>query len=184
MTKRISALFCALLLATMATMSAVQAQALKVGYADPEVIITYMPDYQRIQQQMSDEYQASQEALQSLATDFQEAVAQYQKQQPLLSAERQAEREQELMQMQAEIQESAARKDEELTEKNDSLLAPLLTRVQTVIDEIALERGLDLVVRSPALLYVNQSTVSNINVEIARRLGIEVDEEDLSGNEG
>ena len=36
----------------------VSAQSLKVGYADPEVIITYMPEYQDIQQQMAAEYRA------------------------------------------------------------------------------------------------------------------------------
>jgi len=34
--------------------------------------------------------------------------------------------------------------------------------------------------RSPALLYVNDERVVNINVDIARQLGIEVDEEQVS----
>lgn len=158
------------------TSIAIQAQSLSIGYADPEVIITYMPEYQTIQQQMAAEYQTSQDALQALAEDFQERVTKYQKQQPLLTAERQAEREAELAQYQQEIQQSASQKDQELTQKQENLMAPLLERVQTVIDALATELGLDLVVRSPALLFVNDDKIKNINIDIARKLGVEIDE--------
>lgn len=156
---------------------AASAQQLKIGYADPEVIITYMPEYQNIQQQMAAEYRTSQQALQALAEDFQEQVARYQRQQPLLSEERQAEKEQELAQFQAEIQQNAAEKDEQLAQKEEELMAPLLERVQTVIDEVATEQSLDLVVRSPALLYVNPDRILNINLDIARKLGVEIEED-------
>ncbi|GMQ81207.1 MAG: hypothetical protein BMS9Abin05_0638 [Rhodothermia bacterium] len=155
----------------------VSAQSLEVGYADPDVIITYMPEYQDIQQQMAAEYRTSQEALQALAEDFQERVTKYQKQQPLLSTERQAEREAELAQLQTEIQDSAARKDQELAKKQEDLMAPLLDRVQEVIDEVAADKGLDLVLRSPALLFVNEDSIININLDIAERLGIKIGDE-------
>lgn len=157
-----------------------QAQGFKVGYADPEIIITYMPEYQTVQQQMAVEYRTSQEALQALAEDFQERVDRYQRQQPLLSEERRAEREAELAQLQQEIQNSAAAKDDELAARQEELMAPLLQKVQDAIDAIAVAKGLDMVVRSPALLYVNQDRVININIDIARRLGIEVDEAEVS----
>ena len=170
------------LLIFVATAGSIQAQVLKMGYADPEVIITYMPEYQTIQQQMAAEYQVSQEALQALAEDFQAEVAKYQKQQPLLTAERQAQREAELGSFQQEIQQQAALKDEELTKKQEDLMAPLLERVQSVIDALATELGLDMVIRSPALLYVNEDKIRNINVDIARKLGVEIDEEGVSQN--
>jgi len=153
------------------------AQEIKIGYADPEIIITYMPEYQGVQQQIAVEYRTSQDALQALAEDFQERVDRYQRQQPLLSAERQAEREGELAALQAEIQNSAAAKDQELTTRQEELMAPLLQMVQDAIDTISAEKGLDIVIRSPALLYVNPDKVININVDIAQALGIEIDDE-------
>jgi outer membrane protein len=166
----------AVCLLALFTTTASQAQNISIGYADPEVIITYMPEYQTIQQQMAAEYRTSQEALQALAEDFQDRVAKYQKQQPLLSAERQAEREAELAAYQQEIQQSAAQKDQELTAKQEELMAPLLARVQTVIDDLSAEMGLDLVIRSPALLFVNESKIKNMNIDIAKKLGVEIDE--------
>jgi outer membrane protein len=149
----------------------------QMGYADPEVIITYMPEYQAIQQQLANEYQTSQEALQAMATDFQDRVERYQKQQPLLTPERRAEREQELATEQSELQATAAGEDEKLGRRQEDLLAPLLQQVQDVINEISAEKGLLLVLRSPALLYVNEELVVNINIEIAAKLGITIDEE-------
>ena len=169
----------AVLLAGLVTTSA-QAQSIQIGYADPEIIITYMPGYQEVQQQMAIEYRTSQEALQALAEDFQERVDRYQRQQPLLSEERRAERENELATLQQEIQNSAAAKDEELAARQDELMAPLLQQVQDAIDAISEEKGLDIVMRSPALLYVNADKVTNINLDIARRLGIDVDEDEVS----
>ncbi|MDA0874141.1 MAG: OmpH family outer membrane protein [Bacteroidetes bacterium] len=157
-----------------------QTQVIKIGYADPEIIITYMPEYQTVQQQMAVEYRTSQEALQALAEDFQERVDRYQRQQPLLSEERRAEREAELATLQQEIQSSAAAKDDELASRQEELMAPLLQKVQDAIDAIAQAKGLDMVIRSPALLYVNPDRVININIDIARRLGIEVDEDQVS----
>ncbi len=164
------------------TQTDASAQALKVGYADPEIIITYMPEYQGVQQQIAVEYRTSQDALQALAEDFQERVDRYQRQQPLLSAERQAEREGELAALQAEIQNSAAAKDQELAARQDELMAPLLQKVQDAIDSISAEKGLDIVIRSPALLYVNPEKVININVDIAQALGIEIEEDTTASN--
>ncbi|MDE2996546.1 MAG: OmpH family outer membrane protein [Bacteroidota bacterium] len=172
--------FLTVVLLAGAVNDAAQAQSIQIGYADPEIIITYMPEYQNVQQQMAIEYRTSQEALQALAEDFQERLDRYQRQQPLLSEERRAEREAELAQLQAEIQNSAAAKDEELAVRQDEMMAPLLQQVQDAIDAIAQEKGLDIVVRSPALLYVNPDRVVNINIDIALRLGIEVDEEEVS----
>jgi len=164
------------------TQTHASAQALKVGYADPEIIITYMPEYQGVQQQIAIEYRTSQDALQALAEDFQERVDRYQRQQPLLSAERQAERESELAALQTEIQSSAAAKDQELATRQDELMAPLLQKVQDAIDSIAVEKGLDIVIRSPALLYVNSEKIVNINVDIAQALGIEIEEDTTASN--
>lgn len=165
-----------LLLAVTFTQTAA-AQTLKIGYADPEVIITYMPEYQQVQEKLAQEYRTNQESLQALAEDFQERVDRYQKQQALLTPERRAEREKELADLQTELQQAAANKDQEMTQRQQTLMAPLLEKVQGVIDEIAAEQGLDIVIRSPALLFVNEQKITNINVDIARRLGIQIDDE-------
>lgn len=159
----------------------VQAQKLKVGYTDHEVLIAAMPDYATIQGQLQQEFAGAQEALQSLAADFQAEVEKYQKQQSLLSAERRAEREGELAQRQQELQEAAGRKDQELADLEAELMQPIFDRVQAVIDEVATANGLDLVIRhrvgaQPVILYRNEESVMDITLDVARKLGIDVSE--------
>jgi len=151
-----------------------RAQGIKIGYTDPDAIIVNMKDYQAIRKQLQTEFETSQQALQSLAADFQDRVEKYQKQQPLLTPERRAEREQELAQLQSEIQNSAAQKDQELAEREGVLMKPLLDKVQDAIDEVAKAKLLDIVMRAPALLYVNDKTVIDITPDVARKLGLEV----------
>ncbi len=166
----------ALLVMPVMFTSVANGQQLKIGYTDPDVVIQAMPQYRQIMQQLQQEYKAKQDALQSLAADFQEKLDKYQKQQPLLSADRRAEREQELSQMQQDIQQSAATKDQEMSDRQAEMLSPLLEKVQTAIDEIAKQKGLALVMRAPALLYVDQTKVTDITEDIANKLGIPLDD--------
>lgn len=153
---------------------------LKIGYTDHELIIVNMPDYRTIQEQLQKEYQGSQSEIQTLAQDYQDKLEKYQKQQALLSPERRQEREQELVDLQSRIQQTAAEKEQALAEKEAELMRPLFERVQTAIDEVAEARGLDLVLRSqvgiqPVILYRNEKTVEDITEDVARKLGLDVD---------
>lgn len=155
------------------------AQALKVGYTDHEIIIVNLPEYQDVQRQLQEAYQGSQQEIQTQYQDYQERVTQYQRQQSLMTEEKRAEREQELMQVQQQIQQDAQQKDQELAEREIELMQPLLEKVQNAIDVVARRSGLDLVLRTqvgqqPVLLYVNEDTVEDITMDVAVELGLEV----------
>lgn len=162
-----------------------EAQALKVGYTDHELIIVNMQEYQDIRQQLQQDYQTRQADLQAKAQDFQERLDRYQKQQALLSPERRQEREAELTQLQSEIQQEAAQADQALGEREAELMEPILAQVKEAIDAVAQEKGLDLVLRmqvniEPILLYANEETVADITLDVARRLGIDVSEDETA----
>ncbi|HMB92250.1 MAG TPA: OmpH family outer membrane protein [Rhodothermales bacterium] len=165
-----------LLLPTMA----VQAQSLKVGYTDHEVLILNMPEYQTVQQTLQQEYQGSQSELQTAYTDYQAQVERYQKQQALLSEEKRQEREQELMAAQQDLQQRAAQKDEALSNREVELMGPIFNKVDAAIRAVAQEKGLDIVLRSqagpsqPIILYVNEDKITDITTDVARRLGLDV----------
>jgi outer membrane protein len=163
------------------------AQALRVGYTDHEIIIVNMPEYQSIQQALRQEYERSQEELATEYQNFQQDVERYQTQQSLLSEDRRAEREQQLIERHQRIQQEAQQMDEALAQREFELMRPLLERVQTAIDAVAERRNLDLVLRTqvgqqPVLLYVNERTVENITLEVAAELGLDVDQEDATGS--
>jgi outer membrane protein len=158
----------------------VQAQALKVGYVNPDAIIANMAEYQTIQDQLEQEVQAGQVEIQALMEGFQEKVDRYQKQQPLLPEESRTRREQELAQLQQEIQMAAAQKDQDLSNRQAELLQPLFDKIQQAIDAEAKAQSVTMVVRQDALVYIDESLVVNLNLPVAKRLGIEIDETEVS----
>ncbi|GAB5519652.1 MAG: OmpH family outer membrane protein [Rhodothermales bacterium] len=155
----------------------VQAQSVKIGYVDPEVLIANMAEYRTVQQQIQQNYQEKQTALESMAQDLQDKVQKYQKQQPLLSEATRQQREQELMQLDGEVRQAAARSDQELAQYEQQLMQPIITKVEAAINKIASAKGLDIVLRAPIIVYVNEQTTTNIMLDVAKELGIEVDEE-------
>lgn len=161
-----------------------QAQTFRVGYTDHELIIANMAEYRTVQEQLQEEYQSSQSALQALMQEYQGKVDRYQKQQALLSDERRQQREQELVQAQQDIQQKAQLSEQQLAEREAELLAPIFERVDAAIKEVAKANQLDLVLRSqagpmqPIILYVNEDTVVDITPDVARKLGLKVDTDD------
>ena len=155
------------------------AQAMKLGYTDHEIIIINMPEYQEVQKQLQTDYQGSQQELQTLYQDYQQQVERYQKQQSLMSEDKRSAREQELLQLQQSIQQQAQEKDQALATREAELMKPLLEKVQKAIDTVSQNKGLDLVLRTqvgqqPVLLYVNPNTVTDITMDVARELGLDV----------
>ncbi len=162
----------------------VQAQqlpALRIGYTDHEVLISNMPRTRVIQEELQAELDSGQRILQSMQEDLAGKVDRYQKQQALLSEERRQERQQELISLEEELRSKASELEENLVKLEVDLMGPIYQQVDTAIQTIASEKGLDLVLRTqagpsqPILLFANEERITDITIEVARELGIDVD---------
>lgn len=153
------------------------AQTLRIGYTEAEGFIQYLPETQQVQQTLQREAQQTQAQLEAQLATLQEKFDRYQQQQALLSEETRMQREAEITQLQQELQQADARSQQQLAAREAELLEPILNRVQQAIDDVAREKGLDIVLRAPMLLYVDESKIVNISLDVARKLGIEVPEE-------
>ena len=153
--------------------TAVQAQDL--GYTNQEAILANMPEMEQVRQQLQQEAQAQQQEFQQEQQEFQQKLEAYQKQQSLLSEQRRAEREQELRQLRDSLQQSAQQRDQYLAQREAELMQPLLQKLQGAIEAEAQAQGLDAVLRTQALLYVNDQQMVDITSDVASRLGIEVE---------
>ncbi len=181
MIKKPIALVLPLLVAAGFIAGSAQAQSIKVGYTDHEVIIVNMPEYQSIQERLQADIVTGQQEIQSMYQEFQEKLERYQKQQPILTEEQRQQREKELADLQTNIQQTAAGKEQELGQREAELMAPIFERVQTAIDKVSEANGLDLVLRTqvgnqPLILYVNPDTMVDITMDVARELGLDVSE--------
>ena len=156
-----------LALFVVALVAAPAAHAQKIGYTNQEAILANMPEMEDVQSQ-----------LQQAAQQQQQELQQEQNQQSLLSDSARVRRERELRQMQAELQQSLQNREQRLQQREMELMQPLLEELQTAIDDVAASQSIDVVMRTQALLYVdnNSQNVVDITPDVAQQLGI-----DLSG---
>lgn len=175
MFKRVTGTAALLLLA--ASVWAVQpaaAQQPTIGYTNQELLLRNMPEMQQVQQQIEQEAQTMRQEMQAQDQELQEMVAEYQKQQALLSDQRKAERERAIRQKQQELQQAVQERQQELAQREAELMQPLLEKLQTALNQVAEQENLDVVMRSQALLYVNEQNVVDVTPQVAQRLGIDV----------
>lgn len=160
----------ALLLAAPAT----HAQDAQIGFTNQELLLSNMPEMQQVQQQLEQEAQTMRQEMQAEEQELQEMLAEYQKQQALLSDQRRAEREQAIRQRQQELQQSVQQRQQQLAQREAELMQPLLEKLQSAINQVAESQDLDIIMRTQALLYVNESSVVDVTPQVAQALGIDV----------
>ncbi len=166
------------LLALSALVLAPAAHGQRIGYTNQEAILANMPGMQDVQQQLQREAKEQQQQLQQQRQAFQKKVQQFQQQRSLLSDSAQTRRQQELQQMQAKLQRSSQQRQQQLRQRERELMQPLLEDLQGAIDSISAARDLDVVMRTQALLYVNQDSDSVVDItqDVAEELGINLDQ--------
>jgi outer membrane protein len=174
MFNRICTVFLAILLTGLLALP--QAHAQKIGYANQEAILANMPEMSEVQQKLRQEARQQQQQLQKERKQLQRKMQQYQQQQSLLSDSAKAQRERELRQQQQQLQQSSQKRQQELRQRERELMQPLLEDLQSAIETVSARRDLDLVLRSQALLDVdeNSESVVNISPEVAQELGIQL----------
>jgi outer membrane protein len=179
-----------LLAVVLLPLAGADAQTVRVGYLDPDVIIVQMPEYadvrdslQAREREIAAELQQQQETLQQKFQELQEM-----QDSPVLTAEARQEREQEIMQLQAELEQGQQRGLQDLSRREARLLQPLLERLQDAIDAVSAELDLTMVFaaranNAPVILYASDDAV-NITEEVMENLGLEVqaDASDDAGN--
>ncbi|NNF57441.1 MAG: OmpH family outer membrane protein [Rhodothermaceae bacterium] len=157
-----------------------QAQANRIGYLDPDIIIVQMPEYTQVRDSLQAREQLIAGDLQQreneLRTKFQEL--QELADSPVLTADARQEREQEILTMQADLEQRQQVGLQELGRYEAQQLQPLLLRLQEAIDAVGDEMGLALVIsaranNAPVILYASDAAV-NITEAVLTRLGIEI----------
>ena len=173
------------LLAVALVATAAQAQApMKVAYLDSERIVENMPEYETVQQQLAVQQQnvgaqvrAVQDSLQQVLQTRYEAYQAF-VESPVASDSAKANRGQELMRLQGQIEEVEVRGLQFLGAYEARLVQPLNNRLQLAIQSVAQAQSIDLVLpatvnNAPAILYVSDRPV-DITEAVLGELGIEL----------
>ena len=114
---------------------------LKIGYVNPQSILANMPEMRAVQQRLQNFTARKQQELSSLEQDFQTQVAEYQQKVGVISPEAQQQEEARLGQLQQELLQAQGVAEQELAQRRDELVGPLLEQIGAAIETLREIKG-------------------------------------------
>lgn len=156
--KKISLFLCVLLVVP----AIVGAQSIKIGYINSEAIMDQLPEAQEAQRQLDERIGEWQEELTQMQRTWQRKFEEYDKMKLIMSDQRRADAERELMELDRQIAEFRDRRfgqDGELFRLQEELIRPIQDRIFLAIQEIAEEEAYDYVLDQSGdilLMYANE----------------------------
>lgn len=152
----------------------------KIGYASVNYILSEMPEYKQIEQELSEYEKQLSTQLQSQAQEFQTKAAAYQKSAETMLPEIRQQKETELRDLQARIEKFQRDAQQMIQKKEADLLAPAYDKIQENIDKVAANNGFTHVLNSevagvPTLLYVADQS-QDISKLVLKNMGLTVKE--------
>ena len=184
MTFRLPFLLLALLF--LGSASETQAQNLKVGVLDPDLIVVRMPEYAQVRTQVAQleaQIGATLQAKQDSAVAINNELAAL-GDSPLAASGVKEQKQADLRRLVNELQNGEEQGLRLLSNEEIRLLQPALIRLNRAIQELAQEMEIDLVMtpvanNAPVLLYANfdSGRVVDMTMPLLEKLGIEVTEE-------
>ena len=121
---------------------------LKIGYVNPQSILANMPEMRAVQQRLQNFTARKQQELSTLEQEFQTQVAEYQQKVGVISADAQQQEEARLGQLQQELLQSQEVAEQELAQRRDELVGPLLEQIGSAIEAVAQKQGLSYVLNT------------------------------------
>ena len=129
----------------MFAVSATAQAQVQIGYMDTQEVLSQLPEREEVQTQMDAFIQKKQEELRQRATEYQDAVAEYQQNQGSMSQQQIETREKELTEMQTSLDEFNQNIRRQVQQRREELLAPIFDRIDQAISTVAESEGLDFV---------------------------------------
>jgi Skp family chaperone for outer membrane proteins len=144
-------IFSFLLVAGLVMSGWAQEDGLKIGYANIELVLLYMPETQSMNQtlqtyqnQLGKKLQTKQEFAQTKLEEYQAFVQQT----PTPDQASVEAKQQELIKLDEEIQKEAAESEQKLMEKRQTLMEPIAAKLEKELQGIAESEGYDLILNT------------------------------------
>ncbi|MDZ7715919.1 MAG: OmpH family outer membrane protein [Balneolaceae bacterium] len=185
MFKRLSLItaICAIFFSTFGISSALaqtQSDDLKIGYVNPQAILSRMPEMKAVQQRLQNFIDRKSQEFQQKQANFQQQVADFEQRQEVISAEAKQKEEERLGQLQAELQRTQSEFQQQIQQKQQELVGPLMQQISQAIDTVASDMGLTYVLNTTTsqgdeiILYVSEDAQNKYDItdQVMRQLGI------------
>lgn len=157
-----------------------QSQDLKIGYVDPQSILSKMPEWKAVQQRLQNFADRKREELAKKQQQFQQQVTAYQQKSAVISDEAKKKEEQRLGQLNAELQQFQTQLQREIQQKQQELVGPLLQQIEEAINQVAADMELTYVLNTVTsngdviILYASEEAQQQYDItdSVMRELGI------------
>jgi len=162
-----------IIIAAMALMSiAATAQETKFAFVDFNEVIMLMPEMDAARATLEENQATNQEILVAMYDEYQSKMQQYQQKQATWTPAIRESKENEIMEIQARLEQTQQSLQQELQELQNSLQAPIYEKAQNTINELAKAKGVAAVFEKSSLLYVDAAQLLDLTPEARTALNI------------
>jgi outer membrane protein len=137
---------------SLCSATAALAQSGKIGWIDLDRILSEYEEFAEAEALFQKEAQVWEADFDSMQTEYFDRLEAYQKQKLVLSEPTRREREEELAAMEENLKQTMARLQDEADRRRAQLTAPILQKIQDVVQQVAVNEDYDYVMNS-SLIY-------------------------------
>ena len=147
----------------------------KIGYTNPVRILNALPAVEEVDQKIEALIEESDQELAQKATELQGRFTDYESTMSNLSEQERATREEELLEMNEQFEQDREAMMNRIRQRRSELMAPIIERMNTAMEEVAQEMGLDLILNEgtstgDAIVFFANSEQLNITNRIIEKL--------------
>ncbi len=158
--------------------SMAEAQTVRVGYIDSQVILAEAPGSREAQQEFDREMDRYRGEMQRLGQELEQLITEYQRQERNLTPEAREARQLEIQRKEMEYQARMEEIDQEAAVKRQELVEPILERMSRAIDQIREEGNYSLIFDTAARSIIAADPALDLTDEVLRRL------QQMTGSDG
>jgi len=161
-----------LLIAAMALMTIAASAQQKFAHVNLNELVMLSTDYSEAMKQMNASQQEASDTYQSMVEEFNTKYSQYQQKASTWTDAIRESKEKELSDIQQRITEFQQSIQSELSQQEQSLIAPIQQKAQDAVNKIAKAGGYIYVFEVSSLLYVDDTKSTDITPAARKELGI------------
>lgn len=158
------------LMAVVGAGTAAKAQSFKAGFVNSETIIKELPDAQKASADIEEMGLKIRDTLQMMQKEFETRIADYQKQEALMSAEAKKKEEESLNALRMRFLQYQETKTAEVQQMRESFLRPIREKVQKAIADVAKEEKLTMVLDKAVGVVLYSEDSADITFKVLDRM--------------
>lgn len=158
---------------------------IKMGHANLELILAYMPETQSMNKTLQDAEQILSKNVQVKQNYLQTKVAEYQENEAAYSEADKQAKQQELQKLDQEVRQDAQKAQNQLMAKQQELLQPITEKLEAAIKALAADEGYNYILNSMTggnSIVLYGPPEHELTEKLMTRLGIEIPKDETAEN--